>query len=275
MKNAKPSSFELGRNVHPPQAGSMRFGNRFWFSYKARFQDWPQLAWVWANSMDISKSLKDPCVKWVGTLKSAHIHWNHQKVRRPSKKRSGWQKVYPTKGLPQNNATMESPGMAASRLLGAAAACAMLVSFAAGHRKSYWNGYIKAAIVICHEIFSILGLVIFSNSFYKVLHFFGLASKSGFGAAISDTIARSSIVFEGLKVWKFRCLKVWRSESLDVWKFGCLKIWKSSESFDVWKFESLNVWTSGCLKVWMSENLNVWKSECRQSTGRHCSCSAL
>ena len=30
--------------------------------------------------------------------------------------------------------------MAASRLLGAAAACVILSSFAAAHRKSYWNG---------------------------------------------------------------------------------------------------------------------------------------
>ena len=39
--------------------------------------------------------------------------------------------------------------MAASRLLGAAAACAILLSFAAEHRKSYWSGCIQAAIVIC------------------------------------------------------------------------------------------------------------------------------
>ena len=39
--------------------------------------------------------------------------------------------------------------MAASRLLGAAAACVILLSFAAGHRKSYWSRCIKAAIVIC------------------------------------------------------------------------------------------------------------------------------
>ena len=38
--------------------------------------------------------------------------------------------------------------MAASRLLGAAAACVILLSFAAEDRKSYWNGCIKAAIVI-------------------------------------------------------------------------------------------------------------------------------
>ena len=38
--------------------------------------------------------------------------------------------------------------MAASRLLGAAAACVILVSFAGGNDKSCWNGCIKAAIVI-------------------------------------------------------------------------------------------------------------------------------
>ena len=43
--------------------------------------------------------------------------------------------------------------VAASRLLGAAAACAILLSFAAGHRKSYWSGCIKAEIVICQQIF--------------------------------------------------------------------------------------------------------------------------
>ena len=36
--------------------------------------------------------------------------------------------------------------VAASRLLSAAAACLILLSFAAGHRKSHWSGSIKAAI---------------------------------------------------------------------------------------------------------------------------------
>ena len=39
-------------------------------------------------------------------------------------------------------------GMAASRLLGAAAACVILMSFAAGLCKLYWSGCIKAAAVI-------------------------------------------------------------------------------------------------------------------------------
>ena len=51
--------------------------------------------------------------------------------------------------------------MAASRLLGAAAACVILLSFAAEGRESYWSGCIKVAIVICHWVFSILALVIF------------------------------------------------------------------------------------------------------------------
>ena len=89
--------------------------------------------------------------------------------------------------------------MAASRLLLATAACVILLSFAAGLRKSYWSGCMKAATVICQQISSILALVIFllkillksaSKSF-----FFALASRSGFGAAISDPVARSSIVF--------------------------------------------------------------------------------
>ena len=57
-----------------------------------------------------------------------------------------------------NSACADGIVMAASRLLGAAAACVILLSFAAGHQKSYWNGCIKAALVICHEIFSILAL---------------------------------------------------------------------------------------------------------------------
>ena len=48
-----------------------------------------------------------------------------------------------------NSASANRIVMAASRLLGAAAACVILLSFAAGHRESYWSGCIKAAILIC------------------------------------------------------------------------------------------------------------------------------
>ena len=51
--------------------------------------------------------------------------------------------------------------MAASRLLPALAVCVILLSFAAGLRKSYWSGGMKAATMICQQIFSILALVIF------------------------------------------------------------------------------------------------------------------
>ena len=84
-------------------------------------------------------------------------------------------------------------------LLSLLAACVILLSFAAGLRKSYWSGCMKAATVICQQIFSILALVIF---LLKILLksasnrlFFALASRSGFGPAISDPVARSSIVF--------------------------------------------------------------------------------
>ena len=89
--------------------------------------------------------------------------------------------------------------MAASKLLGAAAACVILLSFAAEHRKSYWNGCIHAAIVICQQIFSTLALVIFLLKILLKMFqnrlFSALASRSGFGAAICDTVARSSTVF--------------------------------------------------------------------------------
>ena len=74
------------------------------------------------------------------------------------------------------------------------------MSFAAVHRKSSWSDCIQVAIMICQQVFSILALVIFALKFLfkKVLHdrlFFALAPRSAFGAAISDAVVRSSIVF--------------------------------------------------------------------------------
>ena len=90
--------------------------------------------------------------------------------------------------------------MVASRLLFAVAALVILLSFAAGLRKSYWSGCMKAATVICQQIFFILALVNFLlkmllESASKSSCFFALASRSGFGATISDAVVRSSIVF--------------------------------------------------------------------------------
>ena len=90
--------------------------------------------------------------------------------------------------------------MAASRLLRAAAACVILLSFAAENRKSYWRGCIHAGCEIgLLANFRTFGVVIFLLKFFlKVLQnrlFFVLASRSGFGAAISEAVARSSIVF--------------------------------------------------------------------------------
>ena len=82
-----------------------------------------------------------------------------------------------------NSVSADRIVVAASRLLGAAAACVILLSFAAEHRKSYWNGCIQAAIVICQQIFSTLALVIFlSKMFLKS------ASKSSFSALASRSI---------------------------------------------------------------------------------------
>ena len=74
-----------------------------------------------------------------------------------------------------NSVSADRISVAALRLLGAAAACIILLSFAAEHRKSYWSGCIQAAIVICQQIFAILALVIF---LLKIL--LKSASKSSF-----------------------------------------------------------------------------------------------
>ena len=97
-----------------------------------------------------------------------------------------------------NSVSADRNVMAASRLLGATAACVILLSFAAGHCKLYWNGCIKSARVICQRIFAILSLMIFLlKTLFKSASkscFFPLASRSGFGAAISSAVARSSSV---------------------------------------------------------------------------------
>ena len=74
-----------------------------------------------------------------------------------------------------NSVSADRIVMAASRLLLATAACVILLSFAAGLRKSYWSGCMKAATVICQQIFSILALAIF---LLKI--FLKSASKSTF-----------------------------------------------------------------------------------------------
>ena len=43
--------------------------------------------------------------------------------------------------------------MASSRVPGAAVACVMVLSLAAGHRKWYWSGCIAVAVVICRQGF--------------------------------------------------------------------------------------------------------------------------
>ena len=76
-----------------------------------------------------------------------------------------------------------------------------LLSFAARSRKSYWSGCIQAAIVICQQIFEILALLIFLSKIlfkkcFKIVFFLlWRRDPSGFGAAIADAVACSSIVF--------------------------------------------------------------------------------
>ena len=87
-----------------------------------------------------------------------------------------------------NSVSPDRTLMAASRLVGAAAACVILSSFAAGPRKDYWS---KVAIVICCT-----GDFRFTIPFeqcFKSVFFFALAPRSGFGAAISRTFVRKGL----------------------------------------------------------------------------------
>ena len=74
-----------------------------------------------------------------------------------------------------NSVSADRIVVATSRLLGAAAACVILLSFATEHHKSYWSGCIQAAIVIWQQIFAIFTVAIV---LLKIL--FQSASKSSF-----------------------------------------------------------------------------------------------
>ena len=97
-----------------------------------------------------------------------------------------------------NSVSADRIVMAVSRLLRAVAARVILLSFAVGSRKSYWSGCMKACDSDLSAEFLHLALVIFLLFFfYSVSNrfFFALASRSGFGATISDAVARNSIAF--------------------------------------------------------------------------------
>ena len=98
-----------------------------------------------------------------------------------------------------NSVSADRIVMAASRLLGAKAACVILLSFAAGHRKLYWNGCIVSARVICQRIFPILALVIFLLKL-----FLQSASKSCFSPLASRFCAWFKCVLQ-LSVCRSHC----------------------------------------------------------------------
>ena len=90
--------------------------------------------------------------------------------------------------------------MAASRLLRAVAALVILLSFAAGLRKSYWSGCMEG----CHSDLSADFLHFGASEFpskhpfrkcFKIVFFSLWRRDPGFGATISDAVVRSSIVF--------------------------------------------------------------------------------
>jgi len=111
--------------------------------------------------------------------------------------------------------------MAAAGLLGAAAACVILLSFAAGHRKSLHQG--------CHSDLSAdfldfgAGDFPFKISFEKCFKnlFFALVPRSGFGAAISHAVVNCASFYCVLQLSLCRphcngCVRV-------AWRRGCVR----------------------------------------------------
>jgi hypothetical protein len=119
--------------------------------------------------------------------------------------------------------------------------CIILSSFAAGHRKSYWNGCIQAAIIICQQICSILALVIFLLKSFKkcfkiVLFLLWRRDSFGFGAANSDAVAHSFFCVLQLSLCKSRCS-------------GCVKIaWRRGCVRNIIVFYHRSYW-NGCIKA--------------------------
>ena len=98
-----------------------------------------------------------------------------------------------------NSVSADRTVKAASRLLGAAAAHVILVSFAAGHRRSYWSGCIKAAIVMCQQIFNFGAgdfpcKMPFKKCFKIVFFLLWRRDPSSFGAAIPIVICTRKLL---------------------------------------------------------------------------------
>ena len=156
--------------------------------------------------------------------------------------------------------------MAASRLLRAVAAFVILLSFAAGLRKSYWSGCMKAATVICQQIFSILALMIFllkiiSKSASKSSFFRSGVEISGFGATISDAVARSSIVFcNSVSADRIVMAASRLRRTVAAFKFGVRRAQCEVWSVKCEVFFSCEVWS--VKEAVRSEKCEVWSVEC-------------
>ena len=103
--------------------------------------------------------------------------------------------------------------IATSRFLGITAACVRLLSFAAEHRKLYWNGCKKAAMVIFQSNFlrfsTFLALVTFLVEvlFFEIVLFSPLASGSGFGAELLAKSCVKMVLCKSFCVQKLLCEK--------------------------------------------------------------------
>ena len=146
-----------------------------------------------------------------------------------------------------NSVSADRIVMAASRLLRAVAAFVILLSFAAGSRKSSWSGCMKAATMICWQIFLHFGTSVF------LLHV-GLEQCEVVGrkeCSVKCEVRR--------KQWEVRSVKcgVW-SVKCGVWSLS-LECEARSVKCEVWDLECEG--SSGKCEVW-TVKCEVWSVEC-------------
>ena len=169
-----------------------------------------------------------------------------------------------------NSVSADRIVIAASRLLHAEAACVILLSFAAGLRKSYWSGCMKAATVICQQISSILAVVIFllkillksgsKSSFFR----FGVEIRFwsyNFPTPLHVGLEQWSVGREECSVKCAVWRKQWevRSVKCGVWSLS-LECEGSSEKWQVWSVEC-EVWSLIFFSLWLLANNKAWQMQ--------------
>ena len=155
--------------------------------------------------------------------------------------------------------------MAASRLLRAVAACAILLSFAAGLRKSHWSGCIKGATVISSAVNYNESLIddIWEGTRWEEMSWDKVRrAQMRWNVECEECSVKCGAWRVQCEVWSLECEG--SSEKWEVWNVKC-EVW--SVKFGVQRVQC-EVWSVKC-EVWSleceesSEKWEVWSVKCK------------